>query len=338
MPAVVGYLQRMGGRRREGWLYDVVPDGAIPLFAMFALQTMAVGAMMLVFEQGVSSWGKGWLVLLGVVLFVMAAIAFAWRERVRKKGTAIAVVVRRDLIHWEREQVIKTAREFQRRERFLHFYPLVEVRPLPVPAAGQIADWSSALQACKIMLRVVLDRDAGAPADLSRVALAVNAPLPVAFQLGAEWEQIGKDLDWFELVTVRHPDGREALPYVAWRSTHREGKAEPTSSVGGPLVFVLMKNFDTVRLEHLGSHTLIGQHGIELDENSQPLIEDEVARLRAFVRAAEEPVDLILATTAAVAFVVGYRLHDLAHRIQLFDYHDSVKYYPVSFDPDRSSL
>lgn len=308
-----------------------VPDALGSLFILFLAQTMAITA----FTQVLERWSRDFtaLALLGVGLLfsVLVLLSYAWRERVRRRGTAVALIVKRQGDEWE--SIKEAAGRYQRDHGFRYWYPLVEHRPLPRPNNSlTVADWSEQFEACRGMLSMVFDETNGAPVDLRRIALMINTPLPLAYSLGNYWTDITQSTAPIDLVQLRDLAGGTDNPKVVWRSR----RFDPISPQDGPslaglLVVRTVRDFNESWLDGAGPYEVVGS-GLHLDSGSQATIDgllDAVAQ-----RVAElESVKLVLATTAPIAFAVGMRLRDVRDRITVLEYsgRQVSGYFPVSF-------
>ncbi|MCB0990939.1 MAG: hypothetical protein KDB16_08175 [Acidimicrobiales bacterium] len=316
----------------QRWERFQVATEFVPVAAVFAFQTLAITTLTLVWERnfnGVSGW---WLLPLSLLLLLGAAAAWWWKEKVRRTGTLVAVVAQRGGVAWETDPTLRSARRYFDSGRFLHYYPLVVEGELP-SSAGDVVDWSEKCRAGRAMLHVVVDPTHGAPVDSSRLAVAVVAPLPYAFRLGVEWQQlVRRTSPAFELVHVRDV----ASPFVVWRSSPRP--AQPiVPQTGSDLVVVLILQKTDFKREPFevqfgdSSPVYLGRENFVLGPAHTPMVATCLEELHQLVLSTSGRVHLILATISEVAFAAGYVLAEESERIQLWALFEGSGYVRVDF-------
>lgn len=322
----------MPRREHHRTLRSILPDDSVVVFFMFLAQTLAITALTLIVERVASELSTIVIAAAGVVFLLATAGTFMWREQVRKRGTVVAIIVRRSLENWA--SVKAAAGEFQAHERFRYWYPLVDSRRPAVPSPGDrlaVANWSSHLESCRGMLSVIFDAAHGAPVDLSRIALMVNAPLPLAFKLGALWTETVPEADEFELVQLSFPDsGVSQSPTVVWHSRPATRNTTHRATGSATVVVRTTPRFHESWLRQFDDVVIIDSPMV-IDETSQKDIDRLIEEVRTAVLGFDRVV-MVFATTAPVAFALGYWLADLQHRIDLVEYANGVGYVPVSFE------
>jgi hypothetical protein len=298
---------------------------------MFLAQTLTITAFTILVERVATDLSTVLVAVFGAGFLGITIGVFTWREHVRKRGTAVAIIVRREWKNWEAAK--NAAARFQDRERFKYWYPLVDSRQPSLPAVGdssQVANWSSHFESCRGMLNVIFDSAHGAPVDLSRIALMLNTPLPLAFRLGAEWPDVIEGVESFELVQLRFPDRDYSKdPKVVWKSSPNPGKPLPIAQ--GPITIAVrtVARFNAQWIEELGDCRVIGEP-IDFDVDSQVAIDQLLDEVRREV-CVHDHVRLLFATTSPVAFAVGYWLSDIKDRIEVLERVPGGGYVPVSF-------
>lgn len=308
-----------------------MPDAFGSLFVLFLAQTMAITAFTQVLERWTTGFTTWNLLLVGLSFFIVVLLSYAWRERIRRRGTAVAVIVKRQGDEWE--SIKEAAGRYQRDQRFRYWYPLVEHRPLPRPSDPlSVADWSEQFEACRGMLSMVFDESNGAPVDLRRTALMINTPLPLAYALGTHWTDVTQSTDPIDLVQLRDIAGGTDDPMVVWRSRRFEAATPTAVPATADLVVVrTVLRFEESWLQGAGDFVLLGEP-LHLDSHSQVAIDDLLEQVVAEVLARER-VRLVLATTAPIAFAVGMRLRNVRDRVTVLEYSGNPKagYFSVSF-------
>ena len=130
---------------------------------------------------------------------------------------------------------------------------------------------------------------------------------------------------------------------VVWKATpNAHPMVVRSASPKGTVVFLLQPSFDEqpLRTQFGDDFEVVGRPAI-LSAGDR-LVEQTISELRALLNAGqftlERPLNLVLATTAPVAFALGWRLQDHENRIRLWEFNKNRGfYYPVSFKEGLTS-
>lgn len=321
---------------REG-----LPDQLLLIVLLVVFQTIALSVIALLLDRWTPGWSSWWIAVVGLLAAVMVAVVYVWRERGRRKGTFISVVVQADDRPWANR--FEAGLRWAQDHRLLYTYPLAFGGKLASGDRTHPADWSRAVTSVQAMLQVVLEETSGAQVDRRRLVFAVNAPLPFAFQLGAGLHETGLGAADFEVLNIATPPaGSIASPHIVWRTATGSvtGPATAGDPVNEDLVVVCrvpalrMGPFEGRSFRQVGAETTLST---TTEWDLKPIVEE----LRGIAAATPkgEVVPLALAMPAAAAFVLGRELMAQRSKFRLVNLgsQGDAYYEIITNDQERST-